>query len=101
MKRHTCILLCMLGLYFAGYAVVRWKFHSTAYFLFTVTPDSNAKTSQEQTCIPIPDKGLERGFKKGVYWLFYPMGQFDKLISGRAYETRDARGMAYEIFTTN
>ena len=89
------IFVVVFGLYCAGFAFVRWHFHSsdTVWLPNAAGTDYNAPIQQERTFIWIPGTGAERPAKQTLYWLFYPAGQIDRLFTGWVYDRTDARNI--------
>ncbi len=95
MRRGVVILVAVIGLYCGGFAFVRWHFHSsnTVWLPNAAGTAYNDPIQQERTFIWIPGTGAERPAKQALYWLFYPVGQIDHLITGRVYDRTDARNI--------
>jgi len=85
MKLVLSTLLIVVILYGAGFVVLRSRLHSSGT-AFSPTGLVNV----QQTSIWIPSSGLERPLKQALYWVFYPAGQLDQLLTGQVYSRIDA-----------
>ena len=91
MKWPIAVVSMVLAAYVAGYLLVRWQFHCSSESLIPTSTGYTGPVHRELTSFWIPWGGLERPYKKGLFWLFYPAGRLDQKISGRVYERTDAR----------
>jgi len=93
MKRPLTASLTLAILYVAGFILLRWQLHSTNTVLLPTATGYGPPVQQERTFIWIPGTGAERPLKQALYWLFYPAGSIDHLITGRVYDRTDARNI--------
>jgi hypothetical protein len=94
MKRTLSTILVVGILYATGFAILRYRLHSTNIEVLSVSSSGQAtliNLQQHHTIMSIPASGLGRPLKQTVYWLFYPAGQLDRFLTGRVYMSRDAK----------
>ena len=74
MRRGAEIFVVVFGLYCAGFAFVRWHFHSsdTVWLPNAAGTDYNAPIQQERTFIWIPGTGAERPAKQTLFGCSIP-----------------------------
>ena len=95
MKRTITVLSAMLSVYVAGYVLVRWQFHSSSSVFLPTDTGYSGPVHREETSIWIPGTGGERPFKQGLFWIFYPAGRLDRMITGRVYDCTDEKNIIY------
>jgi hypothetical protein len=93
MNRALTKALILGILYLAGFTLLRWQSHDTGTVFLPTGAGYGRLVQQENTDIWIPGTGVERPIKQALYWLFYPAGSIDHLITGRVYDRTDARNI--------
>jgi hypothetical protein len=93
MKAAVTTVIACIAIYSCTYVIVRSNHRRAVNYPVLVMPEKGIWKDRyvSETWIGFPKAGVKRPLNYLLYWVYYPAGQTDRLVTGRCFRGFDDR----------